>query len=85
MMQGNKYYLTIFTIIQKLNFYTSQTLTFDRDVAIEPIGNGLFLVDYGGVLDYYDKNDYSFNHKNTVLRSVSLHDSQNKTLGRILR
>ena len=41
----------------------------------------LFLFNYAGVLDYYDKYD----HKKSYIRSVLLHDSRNKTLGRALR
>ena len=84
-MRGNEYYLTILTFIQSFHFCTSQKLTFDKNVTIEPIRNGLFLVNYAGVLDYYDKYDYTFNHKTSDLRSVSLYDSQNKVLGRVLR
>ena len=77
--------LSIFIFISDLYLCSPQKLTFDRDVTIEPIGNGLFLVNYAGVLDYYDKYDYTLNHKTSELTSVLLHDSQSKTLGRVLR
>ena len=77
--------LSIFIFISDLYLCSPQKLTFDRDVTIEPIGNGLFLVNHAGVLDYYDKYEYSFNHKTSELTSVLLHDSQSKTLGRVLR
>ena len=83
MMKGNKYLITILTFIQNLHFCTSQKLKFDRDVAIKPIGNGLFSIYYGGVLDYFDK--HSYDNKKNDLKSVSLYDSRNTTLGRVLR
>ena len=84
-MKANTVNLSIFIFISNLYLCSPQKLTFGRDVTIEPIGKGLFLFNYAGVLDYYDKYDYTFNHKTSDLRSVSLYDSQNKVLGRVLR
>ena len=83
-MKGNKYLLTILTFIQNLHFSTSQKLTFDRDVAIEPIGNGFFSMYYGGVLDYFEKR-WGYNYEKNDIKIVSLYDSRNNTLGRVLR
>ena len=80
-MKANTVNLSIFIFISNLYLCSPQKLTFGRDVTIEPIGKGLFLFNYAGVLDYYDK----YNHKKSYIRSVLLHDSRNKTLGRALR
>ena len=52
-----KHCFTILFFIHNLCFCTSQKLTFD-DVTIEQIDNeDLFLVNYGGVLDHFDRNN----------------------------
>ena len=84
MMKGNKYLLTILTFIQSLHFCTSQKLTFDRNVAIEPIGNGSFIVHYGDVLDEFDYR-FGKNYRKTDIKSVSLYASEKKILGRVMR